>query len=310
MFCPNCEKDAGSANFCPHCGFDLRKTDGEELKVPVGKYQGTLGYIILDENAVTIHKKILFKTVERKIPYDQVAKVAFGESGKSGGGFLCIRSADERNIPLVDKKDAAVDETTVGFIYTANDAMRMVAEFLQKVAAGNAGRFEEPTVKVSIATEVAEEIPKAVDASAVDLEPYFRDYAPNRLSAIKALMYDTGMDMRQAKDLIDRFFDEKQREIYASDPSAAMRDLKRALNPKKAAFQEQKEALDSTGRAYCPKCLSTSITANQKGFGFVKGALGASVGLDVGLIAGGIGSKKMICTCLKCGYQWKLGKNK
>lgn len=66
--------------------------------------------------------------------------------------------------------------------------------------------------------------------------------------------------------------------------------------------------LEKNGQVYCSKCLSTSITANQKGFGFVRGALGANLGFDVGLISGGIGSKKVICTCLKCGYQWKAGK--
>lgn len=66
--------------------------------------------------------------------------------------------------------------------------------------------------------------------------------------------------------------------------------------------------LEKAGEVYCPKCLSTKITAQKKGFGFIRGALGASVGIDVGMIAGGIGSNKILCTCMKCGYQWKPGK--
>lgn len=58
--------------------------------------------------------------------------------------------------------------------------------------------------------------------------------------------------------------------------------------------------------ACCPKCGSASLSTHQKGFGFGRGALGASFGLDVGLFAGGIGSKKLYVTCLNCGHRWKL----
>lgn len=58
---------------------------------------------------------------------------------------------------------------------------------------------------------------------------------------------------------------------------------------------------------YCPKCKSTSLTANKKGFSLAKGALGvATIGL-YGLVAAGHGKNKVIVTCLKCGHQWKAG---
>lgn len=314
MFCPNCGNDAGASNFCSHCGCDLCSSNGEALNVPVGKYQGTLGYLVLDENALTIHKKILFKTVERKISYDRVAKVAFEKATGMGMGFLCIRSADDRNIPLSKNGTASSDETSLVFGSQANEMLLPVVEFLGKLAVCNERCFTEPSVKLMATVLWAEEAPQAEDTESVqlseeiDLEPYFRAYAPGRLPAIKALMHDTGMDMRQAKDLIDSYFNARQQEIYSSDPLAAIRDLKRAINPTKAAFQERKVELDAAGQVYCPKCLSTSVSANQKGFGFVNGALAANIGLDAGMIVGGIGSKKIICTCLKCGYQWKPGK--
>lgn len=79
---------------------------------------------------------------------------------------------------------------------------------------------------------------------------------------------------------------------------------------KKDDRKERISELEKTGQVYCPKCLSTNIAANPKGFNFVRGAIGAAIGLDVGLIAGSIGSKKIICTCLKCGHQWKAGKSR
>lgn len=66
----------------------------------------------------------------------------------------------------------------------------------------------------------------------------------------------------------------------------------------------------------CPKCGSTSITGQKKGYGVVKGGLGAAtlgvatgvVGAIVGLGAGNIGRKKIQCTCMNCGYKFKAGK--
>ena len=55
----------------------------------------------------------------------------------------------------------------------------------------------------------------------------------------------------------------------------------------------------------CPKCGSAQITANKKGFSAGKAVAGAVVAGGIGLAAGGIGSNKIICTCLKCGHQFK-----
>lgn len=72
----------------------------------------------------------------------------------------------------------------------------------------------------------------------------------------------------------------------------------------------------------CPRCGSTSISANKKGYGVVKGGLGAiaAIGLApvtggaslaagaIGAGAGNIGRNKVICTCMNCGYKFKAGK--
>ena len=64
--------------------------------------------------------------------------------------------------------------------------------------------------------------------------------------------------------------------------------------------------VDNTPR--CPKCGSTSITANQKGFGVGKAVVGAAIAGPIGLAAGNVGAKKVRITCLNCGYQWIAGK--
>ncbi len=71
---------------------------------------------------------------------------------------------------------------------------------------------------------------------------------------------------------------------------------------------EKARKLDAEGTAYCPKCLSTSLTAQKKGFGFGKAAAGAITVGGLGLLAGGIGSKKIEVTCLKCGHKFTPGR--
>lgn len=86
------------------------------------------------------------------------------------------------------------------------------------------------------------------------------------------------------------------------------------------AIQQQQMQIQSAQYASmlkCPKCGSTSLSGQKKGYGVVKGAAGAALGLTIGaplaiagLAAGNIGSKKIRCTCMSCGYAFKAGKGK
>lgn len=61
-------------------------------------------------------------------------------------------------------------------------------------------------------------------------------------------------------------------------------------------------------RVCCPKCGSTSLSANKKGFGLLKGAAGVLTFGAYGVVTAGIGKNKIIITCLACGKQFKPGK--
>jgi hypothetical protein len=54
----------------------------------------------------------------------------------------------------------------------------------------------------------------------------------------------------------------------------------------------------------CPKCKSTQITANKKGFSVGKAAAGVLLTGGVGVVAGAIGSNSVKVTCLSCGNSW------
>lgn len=57
----------------------------------------------------------------------------------------------------------------------------------------------------------------------------------------------------------------------------------------------------------CPKCSSTQITADKKGFSGKKAVAGALLTGGIGLLAGTLGSNKVIITCLACGHKFKPG---
>ncbi len=57
----------------------------------------------------------------------------------------------------------------------------------------------------------------------------------------------------------------------------------------------------------CPECGSAQLSANQKGFGLGKAAVGGILLGPVGLLGGLIGKRKIIITCLQCGHQWEPG---
>jgi predicted RNA-binding Zn-ribbon protein involved in translation (DUF1610 family) len=60
----------------------------------------------------------------------------------------------------------------------------------------------------------------------------------------------------------------------------------------------------------CPKCGSTQITANKKGFSLGNAAVGGFLLGPVGLLGGLAGSNKVKVTCLKCGHSWDAGNPK
>lgn len=66
-------------------------------------------------------------------------------------------------------------------------------------------------------------------------------------------------------------------------------------------------AYQSETEIKCPKCRSNQLTANKKGFGLGKAAVGGLLLGPVGLLGGLVGGGKVKITCLKCGHGWKAG---
>ncbi len=149
-------------------------------------------------------------------------------------------------------------------------------------------------------------------------------------------LFDSAEERAKKKKLKEEEKERKRKEferIMASNPDVTIRtnnntNTKMQKEQEKLKRKAEMERLRNAGRtvhpseqpsypsvpqydsnvARCPKCGSTSITANKKGFSLAKGALGVAAVGAYGAIAAGHGKNKVIVTCLKCGHQWKPGK--
>lgn len=104
---------------------------------------------------------------------------------------------------------------------------------------------------------------------------------------------------------------ERQKNRKKTQPfgyAAAMREMEQrehAIKEEIEKFNSQFNKSEREDSVCCPRCGSTQLTANKKGFGLGKAAAGGLLLGPVGLLGGFLGSNKVIITCLKCGHQWK-----
>ncbi len=79
---------------------------------------------------------------------------------------------------------------------------------------------------------------------------------------------------------------------------------KKQIELKEEELELQRQQM--MAQAKCPKCGSTSLAVDKKGFGYGKAVVGTVLIGPVGLLAGGIGANKQMCTCLNCKNTFKL----
>lgn len=69
----------------------------------------------------------------------------------------------------------------------------------------------------------------------------------------------------------------------------------------------EEKAQQQEDKLYCPKCGSSQLVANKRGFALGRAIACGLFTYGVGLLAGFAGSNKVKITCLKCGSKWKPG---
>ena len=288
MFCTKCGFDCGNANFCQRCGNDLRQNTGSNMPAtptagdahlapPIGKYDGIFGYIDVRSDSLLIHKKLVFKkATDRIIPYSEVIQVDYVWCAKGDTtGFLAIRERADRDKPIPNAENAVSDETSICF-EPSHWAIpyHQLYLFLKQYANIN------PAIhRRVLAKELA--IPQL---AAVELDQYFDRYKSDREQAVTALRADIGVTEKKARKAIDYIFQQH------GDPDLTER---------------RKNEMDAAGIAYCPRCLSTSITAQKRGFNYLGASATAVIGPSTSLLVGSLGKDRVQCLCQKCGYLWE-----
>ena len=107
-----------------------------------------------------------------------------------------------------------------------------------------------------------------------------------------------------AKDLAEKGLDASK--DLAEKRMDAAKEKREQKKQEKQELKDRIKQMDKEGIVYCPKCYSTQVTANKKGFSLGKAAAGTLIA--GGPLLGAIGRKKIEVTCLKCGNKWKAGK--
>lgn len=114
---------------------------------------------------------------------------------------------------------------------------------------------------------------------------------------------EDAVDLEPAEDLPAQR--ETVRVVYVQQEAPEQVEEKKPWweNLPKSEAQLRRERIAENRRAgiaCCPKCGSTSLSVNKKGYSFVKGVL-------IGPLGGTIGMNKLKVTCLNCGNVFKPG---
>lgn len=146
----------------------------------------------------------------------------------------------------------------------------------------------------------------SVDKNDYNISDIVDKYGKDRISAIKYLMSISDFKLTEAKNIVDDEYNKRNGNKLSFWEKVKL-DAEE-INQKKQEEKERLKGLDKDKIPYCPKCHSTQLSANKRGFGFGKAVVGGTLTFGVGVLAGGLGANKIRLTCMNCGYTFKPGR--
>ena len=305
MFCPNCGNNCSDANFCPKCGTKLPQK-GEEVQaaerrvweIPVGVYKTFGGHIALGPTWMEIHKKKNLKSKDHtiKFPYTQLTGVSYARNNGLEGGFASIRWKENCHLPMPKNfNEAFRDATSIQIAFSDDLLFYHICCFLYTFADPVSG--DAPVYAIESCDDVT--------STEQDLSSYYEKYNPYRADAVEALRENTYMTRKEAEQLIDAYFDKRQKAEYAEDTTAALRDLNIILGK---PDKERREQLESANLVYCPKCFSTKLFVHKesttRAILYYRTPVARLIG-SILYLCYTLWGKRTEYVCLDCGHTWK-----
>lgn len=143
----------------------------------------------------------------------------------------------------------------------------------------------------------------------VDLHKVMRNFRNGwrKSGAYNYVMTEFGISKEEAREILDPLYAAHADEEFTfwaslgasfSMTAELQKEEQQAIINKRLNRKKHIAELKKSGVAYCPKCLSTSVTATKRGFSAGQAYWG-------GELFGMVGANEIKCVCLKCGHKWK-----
>lgn len=319
MNCSNCGAKIQGGKFCSECGAPILQENPKQVEPPKTDLSVRLGadkYYKKDEkiiNAALAHNvfsdpgKIIlyagsyYSNLDSYFLFVNSNELIFckiNEKKPDRDIITKFTYLDSRLDDFYDKswKKIKMGEELIGFkpgkIIVYPGHLETIYREVQRLRG-----IDIPVAKSTSNSAVSRDYKNGISPDEMNYDDIIGLFGKDKIGAIKYVREYTGCDLKEAKEYVDRAYAQvsKAPSNKESIPSAPVLSKKERIKENKA-----------NGVACCPKCGSTSLSANKKGFGVGKAAVGVFTVGVLGAAAGGIGSGKVVVTCLNCGHHWKV----
>ena len=246
------------------------------------EFKGFNGRIELySDKIIVLHNR----KQQLEISFNQVERIQFKRGGMEQGFIQLTITGKEKFYNNL--KDITNDESSITFGYPKNDEAEQFKYQLAKLMP------DKPINILQKVKDIQQFNPTIENENIIESKPV-------------TLKEKRAQFQKRAREANPKAFgniltDDEKEECFEAP-------AQNIVKSKKEIFKERRAELDKQGVIYCPKCLSTQLSINQKGFSAGNAFAGGLLLGPLGLLAGTSGSKKVRITCLKCGHKFYPGK--